>query len=203
MKSILKYLTEKRGDLNTGFWEPFEDEDTGEVINIWRSYPTKEMVALQKEIDDEEIKIYDEISKMETELDDKYRKLWDRESDLRQEILGYEDDIRDLKRGRSSLLSDMEQEVGQLMHSGNDADADEKGNEYGEELSRIEDEIDKLLQKVSDLNDELDELLDTSDKYYDEREIIKKKEEKLKRKLEPKKKKLEQLSWEQYEKDNT
>ena len=71
MKSLSKYIVEKIGDLNTGFWEPFEDEDTGEVINIWRVYPSKEIIALQKEIDDEEVKIYDEISKMETELDDK------------------------------------------------------------------------------------------------------------------------------------
>ena len=35
MKSLSKYIIEKVGDLNTGFWEPFEDEDTGEIINFW------------------------------------------------------------------------------------------------------------------------------------------------------------------------
>lgn len=202
MKSILNYLTEKRGDLNTGFWEPFEDEDTGEVINIWRSYPSEEMIKLQKEIDEEEEKIYDTIRDMIKKLDAKYKTVWDEEWSLRDEISGYEDDIRQLKHRRRDLLSDMEQEVGHLMHAGKDAEAEEKGNEYGGELNDIEEEIDNLLEKISDLEDKLDEVLAKSDKYDDEREAIEKKEEALKSKLQPKKDKLEQLRDEQYEKDN-
>ena len=194
MKSLSNYIIEKVGDLNTGFWEPFEDEETGEVINIWRHYPTPEMVKIQKEIDDEEIKIYDQIKAKREKLDDSYRQYWDKEFDINDEIHALEDDIRMLKRRRRDLLSDMEQEVGALMHDGNDAEAEDKGNEYGAELDDIDKEIDELLEKISPLEDQLEEIQKKEDTYYDELEKLDKLEEELKAKLEPKKEKLRELA---------
>lgn len=142
-ESINKPIVESEEDGKDGHWEEFMDEDTGEIIKLWRSDidPNKEAKLMQAAKQSEEDTEWERLYKKEKAITDKQWELKDQARDL-------SDQIKDLKRNYQELRIDMEEELGQLYSKGEEAKGDEKAQEYGKQFNDIEEEIDKLSKQL-------------------------------------------------------
>ena len=77
---------------------------------------------------------------------------------LFDEQKGLETELRELSNRQRELYSDMEQEVGSLMHNGDNSKAEEKANEYGGEMGDIDEKIDELEEKIDELEEKMNKL---------------------------------------------
>ena len=92
--------------------------------------------------------------KMEQNLNKKKRVYGKRREEMEDDLWVITREIKDLLKERSILFQDMELEAGQIQSGGGQID-DAFGNRYGEELNRVESEIEKLTIK----RDKLEKML--------------------------------------------
>ena len=163
MKSLIKYLTETEQDGKHGWWDNFEDEDTGEVIKIWRKEDTPEIKALIKKYTESEEKEYKDIKKRW----DKWR---EEGFDINREELDAENEVIDLQEKQRIMYSDMEDEVAQAKEE----DKDTVANKWGGELGDIDEELSKAIERLAaarkasqEHQDKEDKILADEDKYWD------------------------------------
>ena len=151
MKSLNTYILESAEDGKNGHWEEFVDEDTGEIIKIWKDDPdpekvkqeTEKFMAIVKTWSEKEEQILAKLRPINKELD----KLYNEKDEA-------EDGLRNAKRELRDLRIDMEEEIGQVI--GDDAEMDRLGNEYGEKMNELEEEISKWSKKLKELEPKID-----------------------------------------------
>ena len=167
MKTLTQYLTEGHQKYK-GYWDEFEDEDTGEVIKIYRSARQQKKWAKMRELEEKDRE--QRLEKVKP-LEEKKKKLSDEWWKLFNDQKALEEELSTLSNRQRELYSDMEQEVGSLMHKGDDAAAEDKANEYGGEMNDVEEKIDELSEKIDELEEKMqkidDELMDLQSKIDD------------------------------------
>lgn len=184
MKDLKVYIKESAEDGKNGHWEEFVDEDTGDIVSIWRPDDTPKILALIKKYDDEAAKIDAELAKV---WDDE-KKLHHEILDLRSELIDIKSSIKSKKDSLRQLFTDMEEEVANAKES----DKDKVANEYGEKMSEVEKEIENFSTKYSQVAKHISELenklsVETENKLYDKKKALQsecnKKVEELRKKL--------------------
>ncbi len=147
MKSLKQYIQEG------GQYKEFYDEDTGEIVTMWVPDidPEEELERVRKAAEDEAK--YDRALKKDKEIRAKLDPLED-------EMWGYQEELNDIKREYKSLRIDMEEELGPLYVEGNEAEAEERAQEYGERMNELEDRKDELLEKIKAIQPKIDVLSD-------------------------------------------
>lgn len=161
MKSINQYIKESAEDGKNGHWEEFVDEETGELVTLWREDKPEEIVKAVKEATPEELQKLKEIRKAFDKIDDEW---WA----VKDELSNAKDDLKSLKSELRELQYGMEDEIGAAT---TDEERDKLGNKYGEELEEVQNKIretianiEKLTKKKEDVRNKLD---DASNKLYD------------------------------------
>lgn len=162
MKSLSDYINEYIAEsAPTGHWEDFCDEDTGEIVSVWRWEDTDEFFATLKEYDDKLNAVWNQIDSLNDAADEYYAEI----DDKRRELKEVDNEIRDLRKKRKQLFIDMEEEIGQIDIS-NDKERDEKAQEYGEDINDIDDELTELNKQHVALVNQIKELEDKISKVY-------------------------------------
>lgn len=161
MKSINQYIKESAKDGKNGHWEEFVDEDTGELITLWREDKPAEIVKAVKEATPEELQKLKDLRKAFDKIDDEWWSVTDELFYAKEELKSLKSELRELQYG-------MEDEIGQAT---TDEERDKLGNQYGKELEDVQDQIrekianiEKLSKKKAELKHKVD---DASDKLYD------------------------------------
>lgn len=161
MKSINQYIKESAEDGKNGHWEEFVDEETGELVTLWREDKPEEIVKAVKEATPEELQKLKEMRKAFDKIDDEW---WA----VKDELSNEKDDLKSLKSELRELQYGMEDEIGAAT---TDEERENLGNKYGEELEEVQNKIretianiEKLTKKKEDVRNKLD---DASNKLYD------------------------------------
>ena len=166
MKPLSKYLKESYKDEKQGHYEDFVDEDTGEIVTLWVDDKPEQIIKAVKEATPEELQKLKELRKQEDEIDTKW---WS----IRDEIDNQKDELKSLKAELRELQYGMEDEIGQAK---TDEERDNLGNEYGEKIENIQENIRKIINNIKSLNKKLDDvddqLLSASAKVLDYEEKI-------------------------------
>lgn len=164
MKSLVNYIDERQNiRLNEYISEVqkrFVDPDTGEVV----------MVDVQEIDAEREAEIQAKAAENARKFDDsckKERELLKQLEKVENEQWQYQEELADLRREYRSLHIDMEDELGQLYSSGNEAEAEQKAQEYGERFNEIEDLVDEFKKKIEDLQPRIDDLRNQRNKIWD------------------------------------
>ena len=161
MKSINQYIKESAEDYKNGHWEEFVDEETGELVTLWREDKPEEIVKAVKEATPEELQKLKEMRKAFDKIDDEWWAVKDELSNTKDNLKSLKSELRELQYG-------MEDEIGGAT---TDEERDKLGNKYGEELEEVQNKIretitniEKLTKKKEDVRNKLD---DASNKLYD------------------------------------
>ena len=161
MKSINQYIKESVEDGKNGHWDEFVDEETGELVTLWREDKPEEIVKAVKEATPEELQKLKDLRKAFDKIDDEW---WS----VKDELSNEKDNLKSLKSELRELQYGMEDEIGAAT---NDEERDKLGNKYGEELEEVQNKIretianiEKLTKKKEDVRNKLD---DASNKLYD------------------------------------
>lgn len=161
MKSINQYIKESAEDGKNGHWEQFVDEETGELVTLWREDKPEEIVKAVKEATPEELKKLKDLRKAFDKIDDEWWAVKDELSNAKNDLKSLKSELRELQYG-------MEDEIGGAT---TDEERDKLGNKYSEELEEVQNKIretianiEKLTKKKEDVHNKLD---DASNKLYE------------------------------------
>ena len=155
MKDLCNYIKESEKDGKNGHYEDFVDEDTGEIVTLWVTDPDPELEKLKWEAYEKEEKKQHELRK---KIKEQEKNLVKQQEKLEDELWGYEQDLKDANRQYRQLQIDQEDELGQLYSSGNEKEAEEKAQEYGEQFNKLADEIESLKNKIKKLQPQIAKL---------------------------------------------
>lgn len=152
------------GNPDKGYWEEFVDEDTGEVVKMWVTKPTKkeekEFLKKRKKEIEEEHKKYQIALKKEKEIQKKY-------FPLSEELFDLQSDLKDKLQQYRELEMDQEEELGPLYAQGKDKEAEELAQKYGEQLGDLDSEINSLKSKIKELEPKVDKLHEELNSIWD------------------------------------
>ena len=164
MKKIIQYIKESEKDGKGGHYEDFVDEETGEIVTMWVKDPDPEIEKLKWEAyykeADKQFEIRKKIKEQEKDLVKQQEKLED-------ELWGYEQDLKDTNRQYRQLQIDQEDELGQLYSSGNEKEAEEKAQEYGEQFNKLANKIESLKNKMKKIQPQIAKLEEQRDKLWE------------------------------------
>ena len=149
MKDLSNYIKEAKRR-TPGHWEDFVDEDTGEIVTMWVNDPTPEELAQQEKEREEDLKAYWE----KIEKEKQFRKQLNIDK-LEDEIWNIQTQLKDLHTQYRQLQIDQEEELGQLLSAGKEAEAEEKAQEYGEQFNNNADEQERLKKELADAKKKL------------------------------------------------
>ena len=155
MKNLHSYIKESAEDGKNGHWQEFADEDTGEIVSMWVPDPDPELEKLKWEIYQQYNKEVEALHKKCLEAEKRNTKELQKFED---ELWRYEQELKDANRNYRQLQIDMEEELGQLMSAGKEAEAEEKAQDYGVELEQTADKISELKDKIKKLQPKIDNL---------------------------------------------
>ena len=154
MKSINQYIKEYVEDGKNGHWEEFVDEETGELVTLWREDKPEEIVKAVKEATPEELQKLKEMRKAFDKIDDEWWAVKDELSNAKDNLKSLKSELRELQYG-------MEDEIGGAT---TDEERDKLGNKYGEELDILQNKIEKKLKQIEKLTKKKEALRDKVDK---------------------------------------
>ena len=179
MKSFIKYLNETMEDGKHGWWENFEDEDTGEVIPIWRVEDTPEVKKLVKKYKEQEEKEYKAIK-------DRWEEWRQKNLDICDEEIAAENEVEELQEKQRIMYSDMEDEVSHAKEE----DQDTVANKWGGDLGDVDEELSRAIERLAAARkasqvhfDEQDKILAAEDKYWETYEKHRDEIQKLREKI--------------------
>lgn len=111
--------------------------------------PEEELDRVRKAADDEDK--YDKALRKDKEIRARLDPLED-------ELWSYQEELNDIKREYRSIQTDMEDELGQLYANGNEAEAEERAQEYGERMNELDDRKEELIKKIKSIQPKIDKL---------------------------------------------
>lgn len=149
MKSIVEYINESEKDVKNGKYVEYVDEDTGEIVKVWKDDPDPEEESKKVE----QAKADAEEYWKKVELEKQLKKELD---PIEDEIYALKDELRDKKREYHDLQIDHEDEVGVLYADGKFEEGEKLSQEYGEKFNKLEDEIDSIEKKLLKLQKKAD-----------------------------------------------
>ena len=149
-----------------GHWEEFVDEETGELVKLFRPDKPKNLEKSAGTIKNPLVN-WEEVKKVSKELLDEE----DAQQDLLDELKNLQDDLKDIDVRRKEMLMDMEEEIGALDVDNDDA-RDEIGNKYGVWLDELDDEAQGIKNQLSYVKSELSKIEDNIEKLITKRDNL-------------------------------
>lgn len=149
MKSIIDYINESEKDGKNGKYVEYVDEDTGEIVKVWKDDPDPEEEAKKVE----QAKAESEAYWKKVELEKQLKKELD---PIEDEIYALKDELRDKKREYRDLQIDHEEEVGTLFADGKYEEGEKLAQEYGKKFNKLEKEISSIEKKLPKLQKKAD-----------------------------------------------
>lgn len=149
MKSIINYINESEKDGKNGKYVEYVDEDTGEIVKVWKDDPDPEEEAKKVE----QAKAESEAYWKKVELEKQIRKELD---PIEDEYYASKDELKDLKREYRDLQIDHEDEVGVLYADGKFEEGEKLAQEYGKKFNKLEKEITAIEKKLPKLQKKAD-----------------------------------------------